>query len=162
MAKTMRFVHGPFAQYANTLLGRTGHLWQNRFYSCPVEEHLAGKVLAYIERNPVRAGPCEGAVEFVWSSAAAHAGMRPDEQGLLDLEWWQAQSFSRGWRSVLDSDRSSTLELRQATRTGRPFGSKEFVTDLEKRLKRKLDPQNGGRPKRDSAILPGQGHFTFS
>lgn len=56
LARMVRFAHGPYAQYANTELGRTGHFWQNRFYSCPVENTAVGRVLAYVELNPVRAG----------------------------------------------------------------------------------------------------------
>jgi putative transposase len=29
-----RRVHGPCAQYYNAHVGRTGHLWQNRFFGC--------------------------------------------------------------------------------------------------------------------------------
>jgi putative transposase len=37
----MRRVHGRYAQYYNTRWGRTGHLWQNRFFSCILGiEHL--------------------------------------------------------------------------------------------------------------------------
>jgi putative transposase len=32
----MRRVHGRYAQYYNARSGRTGHLWQNRFFACPL------------------------------------------------------------------------------------------------------------------------------
>ena len=56
MANTLRHAHGRFSQAWNTLENRTGHVWQNRYYSCPVEEMEVGRVLAYVENNPVRAG----------------------------------------------------------------------------------------------------------
>src|SRR5436190_9825913 len=49
MANALRHAHGRFSQAWNTLENRTGHLWQNRYYSCPVEEAEVGKVLAYVE-----------------------------------------------------------------------------------------------------------------
>ena len=59
----LRRVHGPYAQYYNTRWGRTGHLWQNRFFSCILGlEHLWA-ALAYVERNPVRAGIVESVAE---------------------------------------------------------------------------------------------------
>jgi len=68
----MRRVHGRYAQYYNTRWGRTGHLWQNRFFSCILGiEHLWA-ALAYVERNPIRAGIVHSAAEYQWSSAAAH------------------------------------------------------------------------------------------
>jgi len=42
-----------------------------------------GAVMAYIERNPVRAGMVDWAEDYPWSSAAAHVTDR-DESGLLE------------------------------------------------------------------------------
>jgi putative transposase len=42
LAILFRRVHGRYAQYINTRRGRSGHLWQGRFYSCPLDgAHLA-------------------------------------------------------------------------------------------------------------------------
>ena len=38
LAVLFRRVHGRYSQYLNTRLHRTGHLWQARFYSCPLSE----------------------------------------------------------------------------------------------------------------------------
>ena len=46
MAATFRYAHGRFAHYVNAGQCRSGHFWQNRFYSCPIEESAAGAVLA--------------------------------------------------------------------------------------------------------------------
>ena len=156
MARTMRLVHGQYAQYANTALGRNGHFWQNRFYSCPVEQRAVGNVLAYIELNPVRAAICHHPAEFRWSSAATHLGMRSDEHALLDLEWWRGVSNPSEWAAVLDGNALRGEDIRRATYTGRPFGSEDFVADLETRLQRKLERQKGGRPKKASVMAPGR------
>jgi putative transposase len=34
LAVLFRRVHGRYAQYYNARSGRTGHLWQNRFFAC--------------------------------------------------------------------------------------------------------------------------------
>ncbi len=36
--------------------GRTGHLWQNRFFACGLSAGHLCRALAYVDRNPVRAG----------------------------------------------------------------------------------------------------------
>ncbi|WP_321476220.1 transposase [uncultured Paludibaculum sp.] len=36
LAEVMLRVHGRYAQYLNARRGRCGHLWQNRFDSCPL------------------------------------------------------------------------------------------------------------------------------
>ena len=37
----LRRVHGRYAQYYNALSGRSGHLWQNRFFACVLGPRLA-------------------------------------------------------------------------------------------------------------------------
>ena len=51
-----RRVHGRFAQMMNARLLRSGHLWQNRFHSCALSPAHLWRALAYVERNPLRAG----------------------------------------------------------------------------------------------------------
>ena len=48
-----------------------------------------------------------------------------------------------------------TERLREATRTGRPFGEAEFVDGLEQRLGRALRAQKRG-PKRKATVAVGQ------
>jgi putative transposase len=41
LAMLLRRVHGRYAQYYNARVGRSGHLWQNRFFACVLSEsHL--------------------------------------------------------------------------------------------------------------------------
>ena len=46
---------------------------------------------------------------------------------------------------------SAADALRQHTRTGRPFGSHTFTSQLEHALARRLTPAKRGRPKRQRA-----------
>ena len=68
----LRRVHGRFAQMMNARLLRSGHLWQNRFYSCALSPTHLWRALADVERNAVRAGLAARPEEYKWSSAAAH------------------------------------------------------------------------------------------
>jgi putative transposase len=41
LATALRRTHGRYALYLNSRRHRVGHLWQNRFYSCALDEtHL--------------------------------------------------------------------------------------------------------------------------
>src|SRR5438477_7171911 len=51
----IRRVHSRYAQYFNAHAGRTGHLWQNRFYGCMLATSHLWTAIAYVERNPIRA-----------------------------------------------------------------------------------------------------------
>ncbi len=150
MAMTMKYVHGRFAQFWNALAGATGHLWQNRFYSCPMEWPAVDRVLRYVELNPVRAGLVREASAYRWSSARAHHG-EPDEFTLLDLDWWQERWTARAWAAFLGQPaEADCLAIRRSTHTGRPLGSPAYVEELECRLGRALHPKPGGRPPKAS------------
>jgi putative transposase len=85
LARAFGRTHADYARYANMVRRGCGHFWQARFYSCALDDRHAWKALAYVERNPVRAGLVGSAEEYAWSSAAAHC--REDGlDGRLDLE----------------------------------------------------------------------------
>jgi putative transposase len=85
LARGMRDLNGIYAQAFNRRYSRVGHLFQGRYRAVLVEsdEHLL-TALAYVVRNPVRAGMCASPREWRWSSQAAALGERP--RGLLALE----------------------------------------------------------------------------
>jgi putative DNA methylase len=66
----MHWVNGIYAREFNERYERTGHLFQSRFYVRVIrdDEHL-GNACAYVWNNPVRAGLCLEAHEWVWSGA---------------------------------------------------------------------------------------------
>ena len=61
-----------YSQYCNEKIGQRGHLWQGRFYSCPLDGVHLYMAMRYVERNPVRARIVEKAEDYTWSSAASH------------------------------------------------------------------------------------------
>lgn len=132
------------------LRGRSGHLWQNRFYSCPLDEPHTWAALRYVERNPVRARLVRRPWRYRWSSAAAHVGQSADEFALLDLEAWPAEWRPAKRRSLLTEplDAVATEQLRRCTHTGRPLAEDSFLSKLERKLGRRLRPRPVGRPKK--------------
>ncbi len=48
----LRRVHGRYAQYYNARCGRTGHLWQNRFFACLLGPEHLWAALAYVVGGP--------------------------------------------------------------------------------------------------------------
>ena len=93
LAKAIGRTHWVYAQYVNRLHGRSGHLWQNRFYSNAMDDAHCLLAMRYVECNPIRAGICRIARRYPWSSAAAHCGEK-DSAGVLDSKRWH-ELFSR-------------------------------------------------------------------
>lgn len=55
LSRLMARLGTSYALYFNARHGRAGHLFQNRFWSKPIEHELEG-VIHYVHMNPVRAG----------------------------------------------------------------------------------------------------------
>lgn len=158
-AEALGRLHGDYARRLHERRGGHGHLWQNRFYSCPLDRDHLWTALRYVDLNPVRAGLVADATEYEWSSARAHVEGR-DAQGLLDLDLWKEVSRGQDWRDALahsrDDEAAEIAALRHATRTGRPLGSEGFVKRLEATFGRKLNPKRTGRPKKTEAVGAGE------
>ena len=126
-----------------------GHLWQNRFYSCALDEAHAVSALAYVELNPVRAGLVKKPWAYPWSSAAAHCGRRP-ARPVLDMADWRERTDGIDWIATLEAvagDAEVVGRIRTNTHTGRPLGSDSFLSKLEVLLGRRVRPLPEGRPK---------------
>jgi putative transposase len=138
LAVLFRRVHGRYAQYVNTRRGRSGHLWQGRFYSCPLDGAHLATALRYVEQNPCRAGMVERAEQYRWSSAAVHSGLRRDEYAVLDLNFWERAGGERTWAEMYAAQTTEVEidRLRECTYGGRPFGDDGFVAKMEEEFGR--------------------------
>ena len=145
--------HFLYTQYINKFHKRSGHLWQNRFYSCALDEYHLWQALCYVERNPVRAKLVRRAWRYPWSSATAHVEGE-DVSGLLDMKKWSRQWDYDEWREVLQEaeDEKIVLRLRASTHTGRPLGRDSFLSKLEHMLGQRVRPLPVGRPKKKKKI----------
>ena len=150
LALALKHAHGRYAIYWNAVHQSSGHAWQGRYYSCPLDQQHLWEALRYTELNPVRAGLATGAEAWMWSSASAHCGTGPPNQ-LLDWEVWRNHWTASAWRQYLVAGEveSKLAEIRRCTHTGRPLGSEEFVQALEGSMKRRLAPQKRGRPPKN-------------
>ncbi len=153
LAKAVGRTNFRYTQYVNRMHSRSGHLWQNRFYSCPLDAKHFRRAMIYVERNPVRARLCRRPWRYPWSSAAAHVGL-PISQGhaaagIPDLTNWREPPDQ--WRDALTNGDEQMAELiRTRTQTGRPLGGDSFMSKLEAIIGKRLRPLPIGRPKKDN------------
>jgi putative transposase len=145
LAVAMRRTHSRYSLYLNARRDRTGHLWQNRFYSCALDDEHVWVALRYVERNPVRANLVGRPEEYKWSSAAAHTGENRSGGGLLDWGFHATAGGTDRWKMLLaePEEIDAVRRLQRGTFTGRPVGSPEFVARLEKELGRPLTARTG-------------------
>jgi putative transposase len=146
LARTFRGVHTAYALALNRRRRESGHVWQNRFFSCPLDGTHAWAAVRYVERNPVRARLVKRAEQYAWSSAAAHCGVRTE--ALLSQEF-PPPNVVPDWSVWLQgAELEETEIIRRKTHTGRPCGTETFVMQLETLLKRPLQLLKRGRKKR--------------
>lgn len=150
LAKAVGRTNLYYTRHVNRLHGRSGHLWQDRFFSSPLDEEWFWTALIYVERNPVRARVVRRAWRYPWSSAAAHCGAK-DPTGLLDLPTW-GKLLGPGvdWRESLwrPQDEEVVQRVRSWSHRSCPLGSDSFISKLERKVGRRLRPRPVGRPRK--------------
>ena len=136
--------------HAHYKTGGTGHLYQGRFKSFPIQsdEHLL-IAMRYVERNPVRANFVDLAEEWQWGSAYAR-------QQSADQRRWLATSgdppLPRQWRSWVNKAETDAevTALRNCIQRGLPFGDDRWIKSSTVRFSLESTTRPRGRPRKDS------------
>ena len=144
--RSLAETHRRYTRYINFRERWKGYLWQGRFSSFPMDDYHLCSAVKYIELNPLRAGLCDTAQSWQWSSAKAHlcefdddlVSVAPMLQRVVDWESY----LTEGTRQRIDE----LLRLHQ--RTGRPLGSLSFIEKLEALCGRTLRPLKSGPKKK--------------
>ena len=135
------------AQYKT---GGTGHLYQGRFKSFPIQSdrHLL-TVMRYVERNPVRAKLIDLAEEWQWGSAHARRGPA-DERRWLAIP--DDPPLPRNWRSWVNKveTEAELNALRISVKRGLPFGDNRWTKSCALRLGLESTTRPRGRPKKET------------
>ncbi len=142
LAKLFGLAHQRYAKRINARHDWHGHLWQARFSSVVMDERHTLAAMRYIELNPVRAGLCDEAELWPWSSVHAHLGKQVDR--LVDD--CQLINGVENWAQFLDgySDSKLIQSLRTSTSNGRPVGDARFINRLEARTGRQIRRRKPG------------------
>jgi putative transposase len=151
LSEVMSIVNRKYALRVNLREDWSGCLWQNRFYSCPLDFSHTIASARYIERNPVRAKIVEHPEDYPWSSARAHVENTDDS--LIVPSSLAAEIPD--WRAFINQDDPSEIvkKLRKNIVTGRPLGDDAFIERLERLTGRVLRVEKAGR--RPKQTTPG-------
>ncbi len=127
----------------------TGHLYQGRFKSFPLEsdEHLLTG-LRYVERNALRAKLVERAEDWQWSSLWRRQAGDVQLAGLLS-EWPIPRP--RDWVRHVNQPLTpgELASLRQCNRRGAPYGSAAWCQRTIKNLGLEHTIRPPGRPRKN-------------
>jgi REP-associated tyrosine transposase len=133
----------------------TGHLYQGRFKSFPVQddEHFL-MVCRYVERNALRANLVRRAEDWLWTSLW-HRLQRNEFAHAVLSEW--PVPYPRQWRQHVNQPQTDAeLEaLRRSVNRGSPFGEAHWTKRIVKRLGLEVTIRPRGRPKLASGAKNG-------
>lgn len=138
--------HRRYTRRINFREGWRGYLWQGRFHSYVMDEAYLLATVRYVELNPLRAGLCQRAVDWRWSSARAHVSGQDD--GLVIVEPMLERIDD--WVAYLDEpgEQQKTKAIHVHSRTGRPLGNDEFLDRIQAITGRKVRKgKPGPKPK---------------
>lgn len=141
--------HRQYARHINFRQDWRGHLWQERFHSCPMDETHLLSAVRYVEQNPVKAGLVRRPADWPWSSARAHLEGRDDE--LVRVR--PMLNIVGDWANYLSEKNPAEEEsrLERHARTGRPLGDAKFLKRAERLTGRQLKPGKSG-PKPEGKL----------
>ena len=134
--------HRRYTNFINARGRWTGHLFQSRFASVAMDESHLISAVCYVSLNPVRARLVAQAENWPWSSVRAHITGADDGLGTVRPVLDRVPRFSELLSTTQDQDFG---DLRLAEGSGRPLGTAEFLTGLERLLGRPLARRAPGR-----------------
>ena len=153
LGKCLHGVTFRYAQYFNMKYKRSGRLWQNRYFSCPVDkDEYLWTVAKYIEMNPVRAKIVEKPEQWRWSSAQEHIAGKTDKNVKL-YKWLTDQERKEYAKIIIEGIMEK--KIRKATSTGRPLCGERFFDTLEAIVNRDLKPKKGGKAVQQKTLIWG-------
>lgn len=136
--------HRRYTNFINARGRWSGHLFQSRFASVPMDEAHLMACVRYVSLNPVRARLVAKAEDWPWSSVRAHLAGRDDVLATVAPVLLRQRDFA----SLLapdGSDEEMFARIRSAEGCGRPLANEDFVMGLERILGRPIARRAPGR-----------------
>jgi len=131
---TLGEAHRQYTRRINARNKWTGHLWQGRFGSVPMDEDHLLTAVRYVSLNPVRAKLVERAEDWAWSSVRAHLAAADDALVEVSSVLSRVQDFKALIEDDEGGDDERFKQLRQGETIGRPIGSDNWLASWEKKL----------------------------
>ena len=136
--------------HAHYATGGTGHLYQGRFKSFPIQadDHLL-TVMRYVEHNPLQAKLVKRAEEWQYGSAWARLQKQSTPEWLTTPK---KPTLPRQWRALVNKPQTEAEQaaVRKCITRGTPFGSDKWISNAAVRLSLESTTRPRGRPRKES------------
>lgn len=149
LSQILQQLNGSYAQRFNRRHGRTGHVFEGRFWNSPLQsDDYLVVATEYVHRNPLEAGMVVDLAAYPWSSYPVYLG---DRRAMKMLDVGPVLSLYNGDRA----------QLRRATETNRRQPSEVVRSDDAHYLRPNAVDTSGGKADLDVDNLISIAATTF-
>lgn len=127
LSKAIGETHRLYTRKINFEQKVKGHLFQERFYSTPLDEQHFLYALKYVEQNPVKAYIVKHTWDYRYSSVRHRLGIQNEDELLSNYEVIDNIS---NYKKFLQED-TQTKFIKEKTRTGKPCGDEMFYDTIQ-------------------------------
>jgi len=155
LSRAMQWLAVSYAVWHNKRHGRAGHLLQGRFKSFVIsEERYLARLIAYVHRNPVRAGLVERLAEYEWSSYGYLGYGKGECEGVpREAVLRLFGGDGKGFRSAVQEYSEEEGSLLEDLRHGVFLGSGDGLERLRGLIKVKAHPE---KPQAKALVRGGR------
>ncbi|MCA9396467.1 MAG: transposase [Candidatus Omnitrophica bacterium] len=151
LSKTFHAINTQYSAFFNSKYELVGHLWQQRYFSCALDEPHLYAAIRYVELNPVSSQLVSTPERWRWSSCRGNMQTSVPDIKLVGTNFW-ITGFER-WSDYLSIPVSAAEidRIREKTRLGLPLGSDHFVQKMSALMGVDLKHYPVGRPRKTEA-----------
>jgi REP element-mobilizing transposase RayT len=154
LSEFMKRLNGLYGMYYRKESGGKGYVFQNRYHSTLIDtDAYLLHAIAYLLRNPVRAGIVKCAEDYKWSSIGAYYSDKGE--GIVDAEFVN-ELFGTKSELISAIHTKGVYELPvRPTKYGEVLGGKAFLEEAIKKYDRRARPtdQSQGAQRSDDGYF---------
>lgn len=150
LSRVIGEIHRQYTKIINEEQGRSGSLFQNRFFSYATDEQNSLRAARHVETLPVTAKITDSPEKYLWSSAKFR--IRMIEHPILKP--FRSFHSLHNWKDYLDRpmEMEELRNIQIHLQTGRPRGSDIFLDNIEEKIGRTVRPKKRGRKPKDQQV----------
>jgi len=145
LSKAIGETHRLYTRKINFEQKAKGHLFQERFYSTPLDEEHFLYALKYVEQNPVKAFMVKYPWDYKYSSAKYRLNLIEDDKLLSSYE---PIDNIINYKEFLEETTNDKI-IEEKTRTGKPCGDEDFYDKIKVLTGVDYKNKKAGRPRKD-------------
>jgi putative transposase len=146
LAKAIGETHRLYTRKINFEQKVKGHLFQERFYSTPLDETHLLHAVKYVEQNPVKAYMVKYPWDYKYSSAKYRLNLVKEDKLLSNCS---PINKIVNYKEFLQEN-AQTKFIKEKTRTGKPCGDDEFYDKIKSLTGTDYKNKKTGRPKKEN------------